>query len=78
MSVYDKNGNLIEVRASDAAFDIRKITMKLYAKLFADGMTALEGRALVNYLSSAIDFAATIVIATHQLNQMTGEGKNRD
>lgn len=75
MSVYDKVGNLTEVRAADAAHVIRKITTRLYERLFADGMTALEGRALVNYLASAVDFAAVITISKHQLNQMLGEGQ---
>ena len=75
MSVYDENGNLTEVLASDAAHDIRHITAELYKKLFADGMTDLEGRALVNYLTSAVDFAAVIAISKHEVKRMIGEGQ---
>jgi hypothetical protein len=75
MSVYNKAGNLTEVRAIGAAIDVRCIIEKLYAKLFAEGMTALEGRALVNYMTSAIEFAAVVALSKHQLNQVLGEGQ---
>ena len=75
MSVYDKNGNLTSVQASDTAREIRNITIALYEKLFAGGMTVLEGRALMNYLTTAVDFAAVVTISKHELNQMIGEGQ---
>lgn len=75
MSVYDKNGNLTNVQASDAARDIREITAKLYAKLFADGMTVLEGQALVSYLASAVDFSTYIAITKYQMGQRIRKGQ---
>lgn len=70
MHVYNNNGNLTNTQAADTARDIRNITIALYEKLFADGMTVLEGRALMNYLTSAVDFASVITISKHELTRI--------
>jgi hypothetical protein len=75
MSVYDENGNLTEVRATAAAQDIRQIAADMYEELFEGGMTVVEARALVDYLTSEIDYAALCAITKHQLNQLIGEGQ---
>ena len=77
MSVYNKDGNLTDVRAADTAVILQKITERLYETLFADGMTALEGRALLDSLTSSVGMAATIAISMHQMNQLTGEGEGQ-
>jgi hypothetical protein len=75
MAIYNADGNLTNVRASAAAQDIRQIAADLYAALFEVGMTVVEGRALVDYLTSEVDFAALCAITKHQLKKRLGEGQ---
>jgi len=64
--IYDVNGNVVNKAAFKAAREIGHITDCLYKRLFKQGMTALEGRALIHFLQGQISISAILELMKKQ------------
>jgi hypothetical protein len=66
--IYDANGNVVNKAAFKAAKEIGYITDRLYKRLFKQGMTVVEGRALVQFLQGQVSVSAILEILTKLSN----------
>jgi hypothetical protein len=66
--IYDANGNVVSKAAFKAAKEIGYITDRLYKRLFKQGMTIVEGRALVQFLHGQISVSAILELMMKQCN----------
>lgn len=67
MPVYDDLGNMVNEPSGELAREIGKKVDKLFDTLFNEGMTTVEGWALIGCLESNIKHAATLNIMRHQM-----------
>jgi len=58
MLVYNDYGDMHNEKAGEIAKVLSQITHQLYEKLFEEGMTMLEARALIDYLTCEIHTTA--------------------
>lgn len=65
--VCDELGNIQNEKVSEIAKIMSQITKELFVKLFDEGMTLLEARALVDYLVTGIHTTAVLEIMQKQL-----------
>jgi len=74
MIVYDSLGNLTNEKVGAVAKELSRLTDQLFAELFNDGMSILEGRALTEYLTSEVRTTAILQLMKAQLEgKMGGE-----
>jgi len=64
--IYDKNGILVNKTALKVGEEIDHITGKLMTRLFKQGMTIVEGRALIQFLQSQVTIAALLKLIRKQ------------
>lgn len=65
--VCDKLGNIQNEKVSEITKIMSQITKELFVKLFEEGMTLLEARALVDYLVTEVHTTAVLEIMQKQL-----------
>ncbi len=68
MQVYDDQGNMCDDRATLCSNKIVEQVAKLYAVLYADGMTIVEARALLSYLNANIAYTVTMSILQRKVS----------
>ncbi len=73
MQVYDDAGNMCNRLAATISRRAVCMVEKLFAALFADGMTIIEARALLGYFKSDLDLAITISILQQQIEALPDE-----
>ena len=62
MRIYDEWGNLTDCEVGEFSQDLATRVGDLTARLFDEGMTVLEARALINYLCTSVEFAIVMKI----------------
>ena len=67
MRVYDDRGNMVDAELGTFSREMGNEVSELFDKLFAEGMTELEARGLIGYLTTNLDFCATLAIVNHQM-----------
>jgi len=72
--VYNELGHMINAKAVKVAAKIGRLSGKLIEELLADGMSIIEGRALMDYLKAQVDVAAFMSLAIEQC-RMQENGK---
>lgn len=65
--VCDELGNIQNEKVSEITKIMSQITKELFVKLFEEGMTLLEARALVDYLVTEVHTTAVLEIMQKQL-----------
>jgi len=75
MRVYDDRGNMIDATMGDFSRDMGADVSDLFDKLFAEGMTVLEARGLIGYITTNLDFCASLSIARHQMEDLDAKDR---
>lgn len=70
--IYDANGNIVSRLANKAGKEIGLITDRLYQRLFKQGMTITEGRALITFLQGQVNVSAILGILKRQCRGQKG------
>jgi REP element-mobilizing transposase RayT len=69
MLVYNEEGFLHNEQASEVTQELGRLVHRLYEDLFAQGMTILEARALINHLHTGIEYPAIMAIMRDQISK---------
>ena len=67
MRIYDDQGALADTEVKEFIADLAAQVGELTARLFSEGMTVLEARALAGYLRSSVEFAIVMQILAQRL-----------
>ena len=66
MRIYDEYGNLTDCEVVTFSADLATQVGDLTSRLFEEGMTILEARALINYLCTSVEFAIVMPLMLAQ------------
>lgn len=67
MRVYDDQGNMVDWELGEFSRLQGNEVTNFFERLFDEGMTILEARGLIGYLTDNLGFCATLAIANHQI-----------
>jgi hypothetical protein len=69
MSVYDDMGNVTNERAKELCRNIGRDVSELFDRLFSEGMTFVEARALTGQIRAEISYITAMNIMQHQMRE---------
>jgi len=67
--IFDSNGQLVNEVAIKTGEKIGHMTTRLMMRLLKEGMTTVEGHALIHNLQGQVNISATIELLLAQCNQ---------